>query len=118
MKKGSPCAKPAARARWWRTFPVVVCALLVAHPTQASDESRANRLFVEAAKLIQVAEEEAIATRKLELLKDAKRKLDTIVDRHPSSRLAVELVSGQNIGTVSLPGLVDAIEDAVVLVCS
>ena len=118
MKKRSPCAKPAARARWWWTFPVVVCALLVVHPTQASDESHANRLFVEATKLIQAAEEEAVATRKLDLLKDAKRKLDTIVDRHPSSRLAVELVSGQNIGTVSLPGLVDAIEDAVVHVCS
>ena len=110
-------AKFVARARWWLTFPVVVCALLVSHPTRASDESRANRLFVEAAKLIQAAEEEAVATRKLELLKDAKRKLEAIVDRHPSSRLAVELVSGQKIGTISLPGLVDAIEDAAVLAC-
>ena len=116
MKKRSPCAEPAARARWWRTFPVV-CTLLVAHPAQASGDAGANRLFVEAAKLIQAAEVEAVATRKLELLKDAKRKLETIVDRHPSSRLAVELVSGQNIGTVSLPGLADAIEDAAVLAC-
>ena len=116
MKKRSPCAEPAARARWWRTFPVV-CALLVAHPAQVSGDAGANRLFVEAAKLIQVAEEEAVATRKLELLKDAKRKLEAIVDRHPSSRLAVELVSGQKIGTISLPGLVDAIEDAAVLAC-
>ena len=117
MRKGAPCAKSAARARWWRTFPVVVCALLVAHAAQASDESHANRLFVEAAKRIQAAEEEPVAARKFELLNDAKHKLEAIVDRHPSSRLAVELVSGQNIGTVSLPGLADAIEDAAVLAC-
>ena len=113
------CAMSAERARLRRTLPLLV---LCAHcwlplPVQAADESQANLLFVEAVKLIQVAEEETAAMRKFELLKDAKRKLETIVDRHPSSRLAVELISGQRIGTVSLPGLVDAIEDAAVLAC-
>lgn len=105
-------AKSVARAKWW-TYPVL--RALLNRPEEDADESYANGVFVEAAKLIQAAGEEAVATRKLDLLKDAKRKLEAIVDRHPSSRLAVELVSGQKIGTVSLPGLVEAIEDAAVL---
>ena len=107
-----------ARARLGRTLLLALCALCwLAFPVQASDESPANRLFVEAAKLIQVAEEEAGAARKLELLKRAKHKLETIVDRHPSSGLAVKLISGQKIGTVSLAGLDDEIEVAAVHAC-
>ena len=95
-----------------------MCALCwSAFPVQASDEPPANRLFVEAAKLIQAAEEEAGGARKLELLKRARHKLETIVDRHPSSGLAVKLISGQKIGTVSLAGLDDEIEVAVIHAC-
>ena len=107
-----------ARARPGRTLLLALCALCwSAFPVQASDESPANRLFVEAAKLIQVAEEEAGAARKLELLKRAKHKLERIVDSHPSSGLAVKLISGQKIGTVSLAGLDDEIEVAVIHAC-
>ena len=68
-------------------------------------ESPANRLFVEAAKLIQAAEEEAGGARKLELLKRARHKLERIVDSHPSSGLAVKLISGQKIRVNSaVPG--------------
>lgn len=89
----------------------LACALCwLAIPAHASGESRANLLFVEAAKLIGAAEKETGAVRKLELLKSAQRKLDRIVDRHPSTDLAVKLVSGQEIGTISLAGLTDAIE--------
>ena len=106
------------RARPVRTLLLALCALCwLTFPVQASDESHANRLFVEAAKLIQAAEEEAGATQKLELLKRAKHKLETIVDSHPSSGLAVKLISGQNIGTVSLAGLADEIEAAAVHAC-
>ena len=70
-----------ARARLGRTLLLALCILCwPTFPVQASDEAPANRLFVEAAKLIQVAEEEAGAVRKLELLKRSKRKLETIVD--------------------------------------
>ena len=100
-----------ARAKPGQTLLLALCALCwSAFPVQASDESPANRLFVEAAKLIQAAEEEAGAVRKLELLKHARHKLETIVDRHPSSGLAVKLISGQKIGSVSLVGLDDEIE--------
>ena len=107
-----------ARARLGRTLLLALCALCwSAFPVQTSDESPANRLFVEAAKLIQAAEEEAGAARKFELLKRARHKLETIVDSHPSSGLAVKLISGQKIGTVSLTGLDDEREAAVVHSC-
>ena len=96
---------PARTRRGRRFLFAAFCALCwLASPAQASDETRANRLFVEAAKLVQAAEKEADAVRKLELLKHARRNLEAIVDRHPSSGLAVKLVSGQNVGTVSLAG--------------
>ena len=106
------------RARSGRKLLLALCALCwLAFPAYASDESRANRLFVEAVKLIQTAEEEDGAERKLDLLKRARHKLETIVDRHPSSGLAVKLISGQKIGTISLAGLADEIEAAVVHAC-
>ena len=107
-----------ARARSGRALLLALCALCwSAFPVQASDESPANRLFVEAAKLIRTAEEEAGGARKLELLKRAKHKLERIVDSHPSSGLAVKLISGQKIGTASLAGLADEIEVAAVHAC-
>ena len=39
------------------------------------------------------------------------------MDRHPSSGLAVKLISDQKIGTISLAGLADEIEAAVVHAC-
>ena len=48
--------------------PGVVRVLRLAFPAYASDESRANLPFVEAVKLIQAAEEEDGAERKLDLL--------------------------------------------------
>ena len=94
------------------------CALCwIAFPAQASDDTRANRLFVEAVKSIRAAEGETGAPRKLELLKTARRKLEAIVDRHPSSGLAVKLASGQNVGTVSLADLDAAIKAATVHAC-
>ena len=97
---------------------VAACALFWGGvPAQASDDTRANRLFVEAVKSIRAAEGETGAPRKLELLKTARRKLEAIVDRHPSSGLAVKLASGQNVGTVSLADLDAAIEAATVRAC-
>ena len=107
-----------ARARRGRTLLLALCALCwSAFPAYASDESPANRLFVEAAKLIRTAAEEAGGARKVELLKRARHKMEAIVDSHPSSGLAVKLISGQKIGTVSLAGLDDEIEAAVVHAC-
>ena len=77
-----------------------------------SYNARANRLFVQAAKLIQAAEGEAEAWRRIELLKNARSRLETIVDGLPASGLAVKLISGQRVGTVSLADLGDAIETA------
>ena len=77
-----------------------------------SYNASANRLFVQAAKLIQAAEGEAEAWRGLRLLTNARSRLETIVDDLPASGLAVKLISGQRVGTVSLADLGDAIETA------
>ena len=77
-----------------------------------SYNASANRLFVQAAKLIQAAEGEAEVWRGLQLLTNARSRLETIVDGLPASGLAVKLISGQRVGTVSLADLGDAIETA------
>lgn len=82
-----------------------------------SYNASANRLFVRAAELIQAAEGGARAWRRLGLLKNARSRLEAIVDHFPASGLAVKLISGQRVGTVSLADLGDAIETAAARAC-
>ena len=85
-----------------------VCLSVV--PAVADDPAQANRLLVEAVKLIQAAETEDEASDKLALLEGALAKLNEIIKRHPSSSLAVKLITDQPIGSLSLQKLTDTVE--------
>ena len=79
-------------------------------PLAADDSTQANRLLVEAVKLIQAAGIKQTAAEQLPLMESALAKLNEIVENHPSSDLAVKLITGQQIGDISLAGVAEAIE--------
>ena len=79
-------------------------------PLAADDSTQANRLLVEAVKLIQAAGIKQTAAEQLPLMESALAKLNEIVENHPSSDLAVKLITGQQIGDISLAGVAHAVE--------
>ena len=81
-------------------------------PALATDEAQANRLMVEAVGLITAAEDAHSAAERLRLLRTAHERLTEIVNRLPSTELAMRLATGQRIGNVSLSDLRKAMEDA------
>ena len=91
---------------------LLLAAILISSvlPVAADDSAQANRLLVEAVKLMQAAEQEQPASEKLAKLQSALGKLNQIVDDHPSSDVAVKLITDQEIGSLSLAKLTDAIE--------
>ena len=90
----------------------LVCALCLSIvPASADDVAQANKLLVEAVKLIQAAGTEQTPSEQIPLLEDALDKLNEIVKQHPTSDLAVKLITGQQIGNISLTELADAIEN-------
>ena len=92
---------------------LIACVLyLLAWPGLADDAARANRLMIEAVGLIQASELEPSAEGKFNLLKQAHDNLVEIIDRHPSSDLAVKLATGQRVGDISLSGVRNAMERA------
>ena len=88
----------------------LVCFMLLSVISASADESaHANRLFVEAVRLIQTAATDQNPTEQLRLLENALSKLHEIIEKHPSTDLAVKLISGQDIGDISLIALSNAI---------
>ncbi|MDC0360831.1 hypothetical protein OAN80_03520 [Alphaproteobacteria bacterium] len=78
----------------------------------ASDDSaKANSLFVEAVQLIQTSQNILNDKEKLEQLDKALSKLNKIIDRYPSSDLAVKLISGQSIGNINLETVAESIKE-------
>jgi hypothetical protein len=77
--------------------------LLLALPAQADDQTQANRLFVEATKLVDQARTTQDLHRQAESYQEALERLETIVERYPGSDVAVQMAAGQQIGTISLP---------------
>ena len=69
------------------------------------DNAQANRLFVEAAKLMQQAEQAKQEGERLGCLVKAQAYLEEIIECKSSSDLAVQLISGQEIGNDSMVGL-------------
>jgi hypothetical protein len=59
-------------------------------------------LFVEAVKLVKSIENVEGLEEKAVVLEEVLGKLNEIIDDYPSSDLAVKLISGQNIGAISL----------------
>ena len=88
----------------------VLCSL--AWPSFAEDTAHANRLMIEAVKLVEASELEPSPEGKFRLLKQAHDTLVEIIERHPSSDLAVKLATGQRIGDISLSRLRTAMEQA------
>ena len=101
-KAGQPTAPAIAEKVGQPTAPAVA----------EEDDSSANRLFVGAAQLLSNAEKATTVTLKFELLKRAERKLRSIVQCHPSSGLAVKLVSNQPIGSISMADVANALNKA------
>ena len=77
--------------------------LLLALPAQADDQSQANRLFVEATKLVELARTTQNLRGRAESYREALERLESIVERYPGSDVAVQMVAGQRIGTIDLP---------------
>ena len=92
-------------------------AYLLALSACLSPDERANKLMVEVVQLIQAAEGEPSAQKKLELLMQARSNLQTIVDNYPSTDLAVKLISEQPIGNVSLASVNKAIKSSEPAAC-
>ena len=95
-------------------FGLVFC--LLAWPALAGDAGEANKLMIEAIKLMDAVDLEPSAEKKFDLLKEAHDKLTEIINRYPSTDLAVKLATGQRIGKVSLDKIRNALEEARVAV--
>jgi tetratricopeptide (TPR) repeat protein len=72
--------------------------LLVSCSTDPNEA--ANKLFVEAQQLVEKADK-LTGKDRLRALVSAKEKLATVIEKYPSSTLAVQLASGQTIGKLS-----------------
>jgi tetratricopeptide (TPR) repeat protein len=97
---------------------IVIGALvaLVIAGCSADPNEQANKLFVEAQRLVETAErqkpEEAVRS-----LSSAEEKLKAIVARYPSANLAVQLASGQSVGNISLRSVAELRLTAAWAVC-
>ena len=90
----------------------VVALMFSVGSAWADDTSEANELFVEAVKQVKSVENVEGLEEKAAVLEEALGKLNEIVDDHPSSGLAVKLISGQNIGAISLEGVGEVVKRA------
>ena len=82
---------------------IIAIALLTASCSEDPNEA-ANKMFVEVQR--QVSGVKGLQKEKaLEELRAATKMLNQIVDRYPSSDVAVKIISGQSIGKISLDSL-------------
>ncbi len=88
-----------------RSLAIWTCLLGLAlgSPAAADDRTQANRLFVEATKLVAQARETQDVRVRADSYQNALERLETIIDRYPGSDVAVKMAAGQQIGTISLP---------------
>ena len=91
-------------------FACIFC--LLASPTLANESAQANMLMIEAVKLIQASEREPSAEGKFRLLERAHGNLLAIIERYPSTDLAVTLATGQRVGNISLHTVRQAMDQA------
>jgi len=80
---------------------IAITLLFSAGATLADDTASANKLFVEAVKLVKSAEGEKSFEKTLSVMEEALARLYKIIDDYPSSDLAVKLISGQSVGGIS-----------------
>jgi len=86
-------------------------------PAIAEDGSGANSIFVQALRQYRAIPRDALVSEQFSVLDNLVRTLDTIVDKHPNSPLAVQLVTGQQIRDVDHRALRRKHEDLFVRVC-
>ena len=93
---------------------LAVAASLCFAPAALAEESAPppNILIVEASQLIRAAEDARTPEEKIPLLENARAKLQSVIDNHPASDLALKLATGQSIGAISLPAVDRALETA------
>ena len=87
---------------------IAITLLFSAGATLADDTASANKLFVEAVKLVMSAEGEKSFEKTLSVMEEALARLYKIIDGYPSSDLAVKLISGQSVGGISLEDVGEA----------
>jgi hypothetical protein len=87
---------------------IAITLLFSAGATLADDTASANKLFVEAIKLVKSAEGEKSFEKTLSVMEEALARLYKIIDDYPSSDLAVKLISGQSVGGISLEDVGEA----------
>ena len=76
-------------------------ALLLPFPSQAGDREEANKLFVQAARLVRQANAVESSAEAEGLYSKALGFLDTIEVKYPGTDLAVKIISNQNIGSIN-----------------
>jgi hypothetical protein len=96
----------------------IIFLLLAISSTPCSSDSNeaANKLFGEARRMIEVAEQQDPEER-VSTLRAAEEKLRPIVGNYPGTDVALQLVFGHGIGKISLKGIARASRDAAWAVC-
>ena len=87
------------RGSW---IPTLVLVAMLAAPAQADDQSEANLLFVEAAKMVDQAGAEQSAANRANLFAMAAARLNRIVQLYPASDVAAALVARGHYGRIDL----------------
>ena len=96
-----------------RFFLAVALAGCLAIPqARADDAAEANKMMVEATRLVNSVDAEPSAEGKIALWRRAHALLTAIVERFPSTDLAVRLATGQRVGRISLAGVRSALDNA------
>ena len=91
-------------------FVLLLLTAATAATASADDSGQANQLLVESVKLIQQAHSQETGAAKLPLLEQALANLNAIIEQHPSTDLAVKLITNQPLGNLSLQALTREIE--------
>ena len=83
-------------------IPTLVLMAMLAAPAHADDQSEANLLFVEAAKMVDQADAEQSPANRANLYAMAAARLNSIVQFHPASDIAAQLISRGRVGRIDL----------------
>ena len=109
----TPKIREALTMRRIAAILITITLMFSAGSALADDTSEANKLFVEAIQLSLSAEDEESREKKAVALEASLAKLNEIFDEYPSTELAVKLISGQEIGDISLEDVAKAAKGTV-----
>jgi tetratricopeptide (TPR) repeat protein len=98
-----------------RIVGMIVLALLLGSCSKDPNE-QANKLFVEAQQQVQQSKSQEPEER-LKTLRMASEKLNAIVTKYPGTNLAVQLISGQAVGEISIKNVQEAVADTSWSIC-